>query len=256
MIRYVCEASAGVISLDIHPSHSNMVVVGLYDGNVAVYDLKTGSSQPTFTSSALTGKHRDVVWQVKWVRDNLDGYLNFFSISGDGRVTNWTIVKTTLWFNDKLVLPYSKSLTNGENLADHLVEGPRTIAFKPDDENIFLVGTDEGDIYLATTEFSTTFLMKYAAHTTPINSIVWNTFYPSVFLSCASEYSINIWHKDFPQPLLRYDLGAQVGDVAWSPHSSTVFSAATLDGRVMVFDLFVNKYSAICNQVRTGQVRR
>ena len=31
MIRYVCEASAGVISLDIHPSHSNMVVVGLYD---------------------------------------------------------------------------------------------------------------------------------------------------------------------------------------------------------------------------------
>ena len=109
MVRYVCEASAGVISLDIHPSHSNMVVVGLYDGNVAVYDLKSGSSQPTFTSSALTGKHRDVVWQVKWVKDNLDGYLNFFSISGDGRVTNWTIVKTTLWFNDKLVLPYSKS---------------------------------------------------------------------------------------------------------------------------------------------------
>ena len=107
-------------------------------------------------------------------------------------------------------------------------------------------------------EFSTTFLMKFTAHTTPINSIVWNTFYPSVFLSCASEYSINIWHKDFPQPLLRYDLGAQVGDIAWSPHSSTVFSAATLDGRVMVFDLFVNKYSAICNQVGcvgSGQAR-
>ena len=29
--EYVCEAAAGVISLDIHPDHSNMVVVGLYD---------------------------------------------------------------------------------------------------------------------------------------------------------------------------------------------------------------------------------
>ena len=37
-------------------------------GNVAVYDLKSGSGQPTFSSSALTGKHRDVVWQVKWVK--------------------------------------------------------------------------------------------------------------------------------------------------------------------------------------------
>ena len=27
----------------------------------------------------IAGKHRDVVWQVKWVKDNLDGYLNFYS---------------------------------------------------------------------------------------------------------------------------------------------------------------------------------
>ena len=139
-----------------------------------------------------------VTLSVFLCQDNLDGYLNFFSIGGDGRVTNWTIVKTTLWFNDKLVLPYSKSLSNGDNLAQHLVEGPRTIAFKPDDENIFLVGTDEGEIYLATTEFSTTFLMKYAAHTTPINSIVWNTFYPALFLSCAAEQTVYLWHKDLP----------------------------------------------------------
>ena len=77
-------------------------------------------------------------------------------MAGDGRVTNWTIVKvskawhfvkpnatslpqTTLWHSDKLVLKYSKQLSIGDNLADHLVEAPRAIAFKPDDENIFLV---------------------------------------------------------------------------------------------------------------------
>jgi hypothetical protein len=42
---------------------------------------------------------------------------------------------------------------------------------------------------------------------------------------------------------------AQVGDVAWAPYSSTVFAVVTLDGKVFVFDLSINKYSAICVQV-------
>ena len=41
-----------------------MVVVGLYDGNVAVYDLKSSSTEPAYYSSARGGKHKDVVWQV------------------------------------------------------------------------------------------------------------------------------------------------------------------------------------------------
>ena len=154
-----------------------------------------------------------------------------------------------MWHTDKLVIKYSKKLTRGDNLAEYLVDGPRAIAFKPDDDNIFLVGTEEGDIYLASTEFSTEFLMKYSAHCTPINSIMWNTFYPSVFLSCAHEYCVNVWHKDHVSPLVRYDLGSQVGDIAWAPYSRTVFAAVTIDCRVVVFDLTVNKYSPICNQV-------
>ena len=39
--EYICHASSGVISFDIHPQHPNMVVVGLYNGNVAVYNLRT-----------------------------------------------------------------------------------------------------------------------------------------------------------------------------------------------------------------------
>ena len=46
-----------------------------------------------------------------------------------------------------------------------------------------------------------------------------------------------------------YDLGSQVGDVAWAPYSTTVCAAVTIDGRVVVFDRSVNKYSPICSQV-------
>ena len=50
--------------------------------------------------------------QVKWVRDNLDGYLNFYSVSGDGRVTNWTLVKNCLWHSDQLTISFARQLTN------------------------------------------------------------------------------------------------------------------------------------------------
>ena len=45
-----------------------------------------------------------------------------------------------------------------------------------------------------------------------------------------------------------FDLDSHVTDIAWAPYSSTVFAASTLDGRVHVFDLKLDKYHAICSQ--------
>ena len=47
----------------------------------------------------------------------MDGYLNFYSVSGDGRVTNWTIVKTALWHSDIMLITFSKNL---ENFSDEI----------------------------------------------------------------------------------------------------------------------------------------
>ena len=49
--------------------------------------------------------------------------MNFYSVSGDGRVTNWTIVKSALWFNDKLCINFEKNLLN---IAREIVEGMLT----------------------------------------------------------------------------------------------------------------------------------
>lgn len=50
------------------------------------------------------------------------------------------------------------------------------------------------------------------------------------------------------EPLFIFDLGASVGDVKFSPYSSTVLAAVTTEGKVFVFDINVNKYKAICVQ--------
>jgi dynein intermediate chain 1 len=47
---------------------------------------------------------------------------------------------------------------------------------------------------------------------------------------------------------MSFDLNASVGDIAWSPYSSTVFAAVTAEGRVFVYDLSQNKYEPMCEQ--------
>ena len=74
--------------------------------------------------------------------------MNFYSCSGDGRVTNWTIVKTALWFSDLLVVNFTKELKNFKNAVAGVRDGVRTFAFKPDDDTVYLIGTEEGDIHL------------------------------------------------------------------------------------------------------------
>ena len=84
---------SGVMSLDIHPDYPHLIAAGFYDGCVAVYNCGDSSPNAKYMSTAKNGKHTDPVWQVKWQKDDLDGNMNFFSVSSDGRVVNWTLAK-------------------------------------------------------------------------------------------------------------------------------------------------------------------
>ena len=58
------------MSVDIHPTHPHMLVVGLANGNVAVYNLQLQGKKPAYLSSARNGKHTDIVWQVNQLLRN------------------------------------------------------------------------------------------------------------------------------------------------------------------------------------------
>ena len=94
--EYLYFTDSGVMSLQFHPQHPSYLAVGLYDGSVLVYNLQKKTDTPILRSSSRDGKHADPVWQVSWQKDDLDDNLNFFSISSDGRVTQWTLLKNAL----------------------------------------------------------------------------------------------------------------------------------------------------------------
>uniref|UniRef100_A0A095CBG8 Dynein intermediate chain 2, ciliary n=1 Tax=Schistosoma haematobium TaxID=6185 RepID=A0A095CBG8_SCHHA len=91
--EYYLETESGVLSLDLHPSLPYMLCVGFYDGAVGVYSILQHKNGPLYLSTARTGKHTDPVWEVRWQPNDSDANLNFFSVSADGRVTSWTLIK-------------------------------------------------------------------------------------------------------------------------------------------------------------------
>ena len=86
--------------------------------------------------------------------------------------------------------------TKRGNIFYYFIDGVRCIAFKPDNEEIFLIGTEEGIIYKCTTEYSSLFLETYEAHDTPVYNISWSTYITSIFITCAAEWLIKIWDEN------------------------------------------------------------
>ncbi|XP_014807925.1 PREDICTED: dynein intermediate chain 1, axonemal isoform X4 [Calidris pugnax] len=61
--EYVFNSVSGIMCLDFHNDRPYLVAVGFYDGNVAIYNLKKATSQPSYKSSVKSGKHTEPVWQ-------------------------------------------------------------------------------------------------------------------------------------------------------------------------------------------------
>lgn len=102
--EYICSFESGVMAVDFHPTHTSLLAVGLYDGSVAVLDMRQKQPKPIFESTVRTGKHKDPVWQVAWQEEDLSKTLSFASVSSDGRVTLWTMSKSELQHQDVMEL--------------------------------------------------------------------------------------------------------------------------------------------------------
>ncbi|EDV26891.1 uncharacterized protein TRIADDRAFT_22484, partial [Trichoplax adhaerens] len=249
--EYIYSTESGVMCLDIHPEHQFLVAVGFYDGSVAVYNVQEKVQDPIYKSTANNGKHTDPVWQVSWQKDDLDNHLNFYSVSSDGRVVMWTIVKNELHHTNVIELRMSDIPTEGPNGTQLFNLGCGTsFDFSKTVDYIFLVGTEEGKIYKCSKAYSSQYLDTYDAHHMAVYAVRWNYYHPDIFISCSADWTVKIWDHTHPkEPMFTFDLNSSVGDIAWSPYSSTVFAAVTDDGKIHVFDLNLNKYEPICEQL-------
>ncbi|XP_037093491.1 dynein intermediate chain 1, axonemal-like [Pollicipes pollicipes] len=247
--EYHLSTSSGVMCVDIHQTYPHLVCIGMYNGTVSVLSLQTEGREPICLSKTVKGRHSDSVNKVHWGQDNMDGNHNFYSVSADGRVMNWQLVQSELRCTEVTTLGMPEVKNEGPDGTVIPVRGcGTTFAFHRKDPAAFLVGTEEGNVYNCSTTYSSGYLSSFPAHMQSIYNINWNFFHTSIFASCSADWTVKIWEQDVLTPLFVFDLAAPVGDVAWAPYSSTVFAASTIDGRVHVFDLDIDKYRPICCQ--------
>lgn len=231
--EYIFSTESGVMCLDFHPHHQSLLAVGCYDGTVMVFDVRNKVNRPIYSSSIRTGKHTDPVWQVHWQEEDLAKELNFFSISSDGQVASWIMSKNELKMEPVMQL---KLVATARDDPDEVnlsgLAGGCCFDFNRHSEHLFIVGTEEGKIHKCSKAYSGQYLETYQGHHMAVYAIKWNPFHPRVFISCSADWTVKIWDHNYPTPILSFDLGNAVGDVAWAPYSSTVFAAVTSDGKV------------------------
>jgi dynein intermediate chain 1 len=82
--------------------------------------------------------------------------------------------------------------------------------------------------------------------------VVYNAFYTEVLLTASADWTVKLWEQSTTKPVLIFDFGCPVADIAWAPYSSTVFAVATAEGKLLVYDLDFNKFDPICSQQIVG----
>ena len=75
-------------------------------------------------------------------------------------------------------------------------DGGITISFNPKDDSVYLIGTGEGNVHKCTTEYSSMFTKTYIAHTMPVYNVCWNSYVPTIFLTCAADWFVKLWDQN------------------------------------------------------------
>lgn len=230
----------------------------MYDGSVAIIDVRDGNDGPRFHSTVKSGKHSDPVWEVKWQADDVEKNINFYSVSSDGSIFSWTLIKNELHRTEIIKLkmdPTADALA--ESTDSFGVGAGMCFDFNKFSDHIFAVGTEEGKIHKCSKAYNSRYLHTWNAHSMAVYTINWNCIDPNVFVSCSADWTVKVWHQHQKDdtPLFSFDLGTSVGDVAWAPFSSTVFACVTSDGKVYIFDLAQDKNDPICVQNVTKKAK-
>jgi len=246
-------SSDGATSCDFSKRNPNLLAVGLFNGNVAVFNVTRKASTPLTDSMDSTAKHLGPVWSVKWVereRGTEDREEVLISISHDGRVVQWTIRKGF----EALVLLKVKRTENRAKKVGHgkkIDAGSRktesaTISqfapttafdFHPSDGNSYLVGTEEGTIHRCSCSYNEQTLDSYTGHTGRIYAVRWHPTMEKLFISCSEDWTMRIWHQKQTSSLITLISGQRpIRHIAWSPFTPSIFVAIT-DDSVDVWDV-------------------
>ncbi|KAM9349995.1 dynein axonemal intermediate chain 4 [Symphorus nematophorus] len=251
----IIHCDSAVTSLDFSSNSPGQLAVGMQDGGIAIYNLQSQDNKScVINSSGCPNKHLGPVWQLTWLQQewSLTGEEKveaLFSVAADGRICKWFVSNNGL---DCIELMKLKKMRNskkkaGGNETEQKIESVLTALtpglcfdFHPTDSSVYLVGTWEGLIHKCSCSNSQQFVETYRKHFCPVTHVTWCPLSPDVFLSCSSDWTIQLWKQDHLHPVLGFTSTQRaVCDIKWSPRWATVFGVVN-EGQLEIWDLNSN----------------
>lgn len=239
-----------VTSLDFSKRSPALLAVGLYNGDVSVYDVQREADwgKPVQTSIGVEGGHVDPVWQVRWIVKGQDRVESLVTISTDGRVLEWSLKKGMVMST----LMALKRGGAGEGWISRQASG-LALDFVPGDSATYVVGTEEGQVHRCSVSYSEQYLDTYEPHNGPVYRLKFSPRWSDVFLSCSADWTMALHHirsSSGGPPLVTFHCTGQeyaVTDISWCPGNSTVFAAVTADAKLQIWDLSVSAIDPVVN---------
>ncbi|CAF0742012.1 unnamed protein product [Adineta steineri] len=247
------QTNASVTSLSFSIKHPNLLAVGLFNGNICVFDLNENNTFPIVDTNKYDKKHTNPVWQIEWnERDRsseIDNSEILISISSDGRIIRWTLRKEFEATDLMHLKPYHslqmacQILNNNDGNFSNSVGG-LCFDIRANDKTIYLCGTDEGVIHRCSMIYNEKYLESYIGHIGPVYKVHWSPFVENIFLSASADWTIRLWMIGYNQSCMTFSsTNSKIFfDAIWSPKSSTMFYCVT-ENTIEIWDLSKSLYN-------------
>ncbi|OHT12342.1 Dynein intermediate chain 2, ciliary-related protein [Tritrichomonas foetus] len=229
--RNFIELTAPASSIDWNTLNPSIIAAGSTDGNVAIYDVRSRSTIPTFTTLKNPEKHTSGVTVVRWQPPDASGNLSLLTAGLDGRILQWNLIQNEMKVTEISQLP----------------AGVVSLDYYNESSTHFTVACDDGRIYQVLRTRTTQPPTSFDAHSPPVLALSFNRFHQNVYATCGTDWCVNIWREEEEEPLQAFDYAPYyANDVMFAPHSSTIFATVTSDGELFIYDLAVKRYEEIC----------
>jgi dynein intermediate chain 4, axonemal len=139
----------------------------------------------------------------------------------------------------QLFLDHAESVGQTQDIFVRANRHPQALCLTlhPTKIDTYIVGTDEGCLYICSTDHPHQHLSVFQVHNGSVYSIAYSPWSPKIFLTCGSDWLIRIWVDDVFEPLL--ELSCNIGavlDAQWSPIHSTILISCQKNS-IAVWDL-------------------
>ena len=243
----VIETSSIPTSIVFSEGVPYLIAAGFSDGSVGLYDIRQKKCECIALSTVETGSHEGEVGEVVF-QQRTDTRIKseaIVSVANGGRVTQWTVANG-LEHKDLVTLKKLKTVVKEGETQTLRYEDLHCISFNTSQPNIYVVGSEDGALFICDTQYNEDYIQKLLFHFRSVLTIKFSPISPGWFISGSCDGSAAMWNTQRSTPVAVFYLGKSTfNSIEWSPISGTVFAAACSDGECRIWDVSLDSVDPI-----------